>query len=128
MCIRDSFKKKQFTQSFELYEDLFKQKKYSPAMLLKMAYIQEGSGHMSRSLYYLRLYYKVTRDERVLAKIEEVAANNKLEGYGETPSGKLFFILSEYFVVIAAGLMAAIVLIPAIAWTQKRRGRSAAPI
>src|SRR5882762_7573316 len=70
------YKKKQFTQSFELYEQLFHQGKSSPAMLLKMAYIQEGLGHISRTLYYLTLYYKETRDERVLAKIDEIASNN----------------------------------------------------
>jgi len=29
-------------------------------MLLRMAYIQEGSGHISRTLYYLTIYYKAT--------------------------------------------------------------------
>jgi hypothetical protein len=122
------FKRKQFTQSFELYEDLFKQKKYSPSMLLKMAYIQEGMGHVSLSLYYLTLYYKVSHDERALAKIEEVAANNKLEGYGETPSGKVFFVIQDNYLLIAGGLMAVIVLLLSIAFVRKQKRLASAPI
>jgi len=49
---------KQYTQAFERYEVLFAGGRYSPAMLLKMAYIQEGLGHLGESLYYINLYYR----------------------------------------------------------------------
>jgi len=34
--------KKQYTQSLELYREIFNERNYSPAMLLRMAYIEEG--------------------------------------------------------------------------------------
>ena len=75
------FQAKQYTQSFELYTSVLKEKQYSPAMLLKMAYIQEGLGHTSMSLYYLHLYYLASHDDQALTKMEEIASKNGLEGY-----------------------------------------------
>jgi hypothetical protein len=91
------FRLKQYTQSFELYQKLFLDKKYSPAMLLKMAYIQEGLGRLAPSMYYLNLYYLVTNDEQALTKIEETALKNKLEGYDDSDAARLWTILREYY-------------------------------
>src|SRR5690348_1763124 len=66
------FQAKQYTQSLALYQSVFNEKKYSPAMLLKMAYIQEGLGKIGQTLYYLRLYYLASDDEQALHKMEEL--------------------------------------------------------
>jgi hypothetical protein len=118
------FKTKQYTQSFDLYHSLFQQKKYSPAMLLKMAYIQEGLGHISQSLYYMNLYYQTTHDEEVLTKIEEVANHYGLDGYTTTPTAKLLAFLEEHFERIAAGLISIIILLFGLAIFQRRRSKS----
>ncbi|MBK7650109.1 MAG: hypothetical protein IPJ20_04215 [Flammeovirgaceae bacterium] len=55
---------------------LYESGRYTPAMLLKMAYIQEGLGRISQSIYYLQLYYKATNDEQALSKIEELATKH----------------------------------------------------
>src|SRR5689334_2250894 len=60
------FRSKQYTQSLEVYQAMFKERKYSPAMLLKMAYIQEGLGKIGQTLYYLKLYHLATDDEQAL--------------------------------------------------------------
>src|SRR5688572_16230256 len=67
------FATKLYTQSFEHYEEILLQKQYTPAMLLKMAFIQEGLNHIGRALYYLNLYYLATKDKTTLDKIQELA-------------------------------------------------------
>lgn len=108
------FRAHQYTQSFALYDQLHKQKKYSPAMLLKMAYIQEGLGRQSLSLYYLNLYYLATDDSQALQKMEEVATRNRLQGYENNATLELFARVREYNLQIMGTLAALIVLMFAV--------------
>src|SRR5688572_27345504 len=66
------FQSRQYIQSFEHYEQILKQNQYTPAMLLKMAYVQEGLKHNGLALYYLNLYYLTTRDKTALEKMSEL--------------------------------------------------------
>src|SRR5688572_10488658 len=65
------FLAKRYTQSMELYRSIFAQNEYTPAMLLKMAYIEDGLNQTGQALYYLDLYYHATRNKSVLEKMEE---------------------------------------------------------
>ena len=115
------FQAKQYTQSFELYSTVLKEKQYSPAMLLKMAYIQEGLGHTSMSLYYLHLYYKASSDEQALAKMEEVASKNNLEGYHSSDFNPLITKLQEYSFQLSATLFTLVVFFFVFTFYQKVR-------
>ncbi|MBS1558917.1 MAG: hypothetical protein JST69_09335 [Bacteroidetes bacterium] len=75
------FKMKQYTQSAELYQSVFKEKIYTPAMLLKMAYIEEGLGKVGMTLYYLKLYYLASHDPQALIKMDELATKYNVSGY-----------------------------------------------
>lgn len=76
------FTQKKYTEAFRLYENALEEKQlFSPAMLLKMAYIQEGLKHYSSALYYLNLYYLHTANEAALFKMEELAQEHQLNGY-----------------------------------------------
>lgn len=88
------FSAKQYTQSFRLYDSLLREKKYSPAMLLKMAYIKEGLDQ-SRALYYLDLYHQATDDEQALTKMEELADKYHLEGYKPTAQSQLHYWINK---------------------------------
>ncbi|HET9052993.1 MAG TPA: SH3 domain-containing protein, partial [Cyclobacteriaceae bacterium] len=57
------FQQKRYIQSLELYQKLFEGHRYTPAMLLRMAYVEEGLNNIARAAYYLNLYYLATRDE-----------------------------------------------------------------
>jgi hypothetical protein len=87
------FRARQYPQSFELYKAILDQHYYSPAILLKMAYVQEGLGHIGRSLYYLNLYYQATNDKQALYKMEDIAEKNNLQGYASTEAARFFFLL-----------------------------------
>jgi len=117
------FKLKQFTQSFEIYNRLFHQKKYSPAMLLKMAYIQDGLGHLSQSLFFLNLYYQASHDEQALAKIKEVAAKNKLEGYTPSESTTALAFLKENYFPIAGIIISIVCFLLAMEVYRKRMSK-----
>lgn len=115
------FRAKQYTQSFELYHQLFKSHRYSHAMLLKMAYIQEGLGHISKSIYYLQLYYQASHDEYALKKITELADKNRLEGYAADNQPLFRTTWHRYSSSISVALFAMVVLFLAMLLYQKRK-------
>ncbi|HLZ16608.1 MAG TPA: hypothetical protein VKQ08_06190 [Cyclobacteriaceae bacterium] len=95
------FRAKQYTQSLERYQALFlNEKKYSPAMLLKMAYIQEGLGKIGPTLYYLTLYHNASDDEQALHKMDELAAKFKLAGYDTTDASQVKLWINKRMSVI----------------------------
>src|SRR5688500_16903409 len=63
------FQAKRYTQSLEHYEEILRQRQYTPAMLLKMAYINEGLNQIGSAMYYLNLYHTATGDKSVLRKM-----------------------------------------------------------
>ncbi len=106
------FSAKLYTQSFDLYKDLFNNKVYSNAMLLKMAFIQEGLGHLSQSLYYLNLYDKFTHDSQASEKIKELASKNSLEGFDDPYSQeKITQLLGENRLIIISFLTGTILVL-----------------
>jgi hypothetical protein len=113
------FQAKLYTQSFEHYASLLSDNYYSPAMLLKMAYCQEGLGHTSMSLYYLNLYYLASHDEQALGKMEEIATKNRLEGYQLSDFSNLFTLLQRYSFQISVVLLSVILFFFVLAFYQK---------
>jgi len=113
------FHLKQYTQSWELYDALFQNHHYSASMLLKMAFIQEGLGHLGQSMYYLNLYYLATHDPQALVKIEEMARRNRLEGYSDSDAARLWTILKENHVQLLTALVSICVFLFALLYYQK---------
>lgn len=98
------FLQKRYTQSFEIYQKLFESHQYTHAMLLKMAYIQEGLNRISQSAYYLNLYYLATRDAAAQSKLEEIADKYRLEGYVSSEADKFFSMYQQYGNLITTSL------------------------
>lgn len=113
--------KKQYTQSFEIYQSLYQQGNYTPAMLLKMAYIQEGLGSTSLSLYYLNLYYLASGDTQVLDKLEELAGKNRLEGYGHSETTRFVYNLKKYSSTISIALATMVIFLIALLTRQRKK-------
>lgn len=113
------FQQKRYIQSLELYQKLFDDHRYTPAMLLRMAYVEEGLNNISRSVYYLNLYYLATQDEDALIKLEEMGAKHKLAGYEtEQTDGMRSFYLT-HLNLITGVLLFALVLAVAVGVTQR---------
>ncbi len=113
---------KQYTQAFERYDVLFAGGRYSPAMLLKMAHIQEGLGHLGQALYYINLYFLATNDTAALRKMEELAEKNNLEGYQNNESKKLKALLNEYNTTITLFLVVTcLIFLSLVVYTREKK-------
>lgn len=119
---------KQYTQSLELYEQVLKQHHHSPAMLLKMAYIEEGLGQLSKSLYYLNLYYLASDDEQALVKMEELANKHRLQGYKSNQARQLSLLWRKYDGTIINVLIGCTILLFALLFYLKRQKRNLMPV
>ncbi len=118
------YKAKQFTQSFAIYQSLLAQNQYSPAMLLKMAYIQEGLGHQGLCLYYLNLYQRASDDHQATTKMEELANKYRLQGYQSSNSPRFIHYLQKNSLRLTAGLCTINFLFFSLLFYQKRKGKS----
>ncbi len=118
------FQQKRYTQSFELYNSLFESHQYTPAMLLKMAYIQEGLNRISQSAYYLNLYYLSTHDESARIKLEELADTYRLEGYTTSQLDQVFSIYNRYRDLITICLISGFTFLLILIGFQRMRFHS----
>lgn len=121
------FLAKRYTQSMDLYRSIFAQQEYTPAMLLKMAYIEEGLNQTGQALYYLDLYYHATRDKSVLEKMEELAGKYKLEGYQQTEGSRILVYYQDHHVMISVFLAVIIFFLFSLAFYLKKINRNPVP-
>ncbi|CAN5469084.1 hypothetical protein BH10BAC4_BH10BAC4_25040 [soil metagenome] len=112
---------KQYTQALDLYKTLFAQSRYSPAMLLRMAYIEEGLSRLGESLYYLNLYYLASDDAGALRKMEELAEKNNLEGYKTDDATHAMALIQKHYSTIAWIIASVCVLLMALVYYQLRK-------
>lgn len=87
------YEKKQYISAIKIYEKIYKKGNSSPAMLLKLARIEEGMGNPGQSIYYLEKYHQITKDEKVIDYLKETAESKKAVGfdYGLTYQADLFY-------------------------------------
>ncbi len=102
------FLAKRYVESLEHYETILAQKQYTPSMLLKMAYIHEGLGHIGSALYCLNLYQANTNDQAVGDKMEELAAKFNLTGYEYSDNNMAMSVFRKFrlYLSIALGVFA----------------------
>jgi hypothetical protein len=115
------FRAKQFTQSLRHYEAMLENKEFTPAMLLKMAYIHEGLDHPGKTLYYLNLYHQATGDPGALRKMEELATKYNLGGYTVTDADRLISWYIESREYISFALAPICILLLALAFHRRFR-------
>jgi hypothetical protein len=113
------FEKRQFTQSFEHYEVILSNSEYTPAMFLKMAYIQEGLGHIGRALYYLTRYHQESGDRSAIVKMNELAQKYQLEGYTTSDADLFFTWYHQAYNYISYVMIAICIFLLTIAIRQK---------
>jgi hypothetical protein len=115
------FQAKRYTQSLEHYEEILRQHQYTPAMLLKMAYVHEGLNQMGSAMYYLNLYHLATRDESAIQKMNEIAQKLNLRGYEPSDSDRFHDFYLDNHLWISLSLAALILLSLSIAYYTRRR-------
>jgi hypothetical protein len=121
------YEKKRYVESLEHYQSILSQHQYTPAMLLKMAYIEEGLNRVGKALYYLDLYYLASNDKLVLEKMEELAAKYSLDGYENTDADIALSFYHDYQLPISMTLsVLAIFFLSLIIFWKKKGNRSRA--
>jgi hypothetical protein len=115
------FFNKKYTEAFEVYTSLQENSSVSASMLLKMAFIKEGLGDYTSSLYYLYNYYQLTNDRAVLVKMSELADKKSLSGY--TVEDKHFFIngINKYLTEIQLLLAFTLLFLTLYAYRSKEK-------
>lgn len=123
------FEAKRYTQSLDHYEQILQQREYTPAMLLKMAYVNEGLNHVGAAMYYLNLYFVATQDKSVIRKMDELAEKFDLEGYETTDGDRFWAFYQDNHLNFSLALAAVIILMLAIAYRTRMRlhGRPVIP-
>ncbi len=92
-----SFSGHRFSEARLRYEQaFFKEKKTTPATLLKLAFIETSLDNYVNALFYLHQFYLFNPDPRVKNKIEEIAGQNKLLGYSIDEADYAFFLYRSY--------------------------------
>jgi hypothetical protein len=114
------FAARQYTQALDLYRTLRVQNAWSPAMLLKMAYIEEGLGRLGESLYYLNLYHLASGDPQALKKMEELAEKNQLEGYQPDQTTQIYTWLQDQYYTVTIALAAVAMLFVALVFNHRK--------
>jgi hypothetical protein len=117
------FKARQYVQSVEHYQAILDNKQYTPAMLLKMAYVHEGLKHTGQTLYCLNLYYLATKDRKALDKMEALATKFGLEGYKNSDFDLALAAYQDYHLPVSAALAAVIVFLLSFSFYLKKRKR-----
>ena len=103
------FQAKRYTQSLEHYQEILKQKEYTHAMLLKMAFIEEGLGNIGQAMYYLNIYFQVSNDKEALHKMEELADKYHLEGYKTSETDQFLTFYYENYSTITFAVAALVI-------------------
>ncbi len=110
-------------QSVEHYQAILDNKQYTPAMLLKMAYVHEGLHHTGQALYCLNLYYLATKDQRALDKMEALATKFGLEGYKNSDFDRALAAYQDYHLPVSAGLAAILIFLLSLSYYMKKHKR-----
>ena len=104
LSIADSlFDAGKFTEALEIYQNIQNSQHATPAMLLKMAYINEGLNQYAEALYLLEKYYSITANRKVISKINEIAATNELSGFEYTDLFFLYHLINTYYFELIIG-------------------------
>ena len=122
------FNAKQYTHSLGHYKEIFDKNEFTPAMLLKMAYVEEGLGHIGEALYYLNLYQLATHDETVLEKMDQLSEKYQLEGYQVDETEQALTFYRKYTDYISLVIMAIMLFLFSMAVFVLRMKHSPVPV
>lgn len=98
------FNQRSYKEAMEIYSSNYQTGVYSPAMLLKMAFITEGIGDNEQATLYLSKYYDLNPDPQAITKIKNLTGQNTLFGYEVSDSQRFMIYLAEYRMYIVGVL------------------------
>lgn len=119
------FKKKNYTEAHFFYDSLFNQEKvYTPQMLTKLAFIEEGLGNYSKTLYYLNYLQFWHPRQDIVLKMDDLAAKHNLSGYTSSDINLLYNYYSNYKTITIGMLIALTALLTSLIVFQKNKNKN----
>lgn len=116
------FAQQKYTEALNLYEEIYASGQASSAMLLKMAFIQDGLNNYADALFYLDKYYQLSADRNVVGKIEELAKAKELRGYSYDDTYYFLALLDIYRSQFSLLLLAISTLLLAYIISKAKQG------
>lgn len=90
------FNARSYKEAMAIYDSNYQSGIYSPAMLLKMAFISEGIGDNERATLYLSKYYDLDPNPQAITKIKSLTGQSSLVGYEVSDGQRFLIFLTEY--------------------------------
>lgn len=120
------FDQRSYKEAMEIYAPNYQKGLYSPSMLLKMAFIAEGTGDKEQATLYLSKYYDLNPNTQTISKIKTLTGQSTLYGYEVSDGGRFVLFLVEYKEIIV-GLLTLFLLLSLISnwWVGKKMDKSA---
>lgn len=117
----DSLYKMENFSSAELFyeQNLPKLENPSNVLFLKLASIKEKKGDFLKSMYYLNKAYELSPNEKILAKLNEMATLHELRGYELSDFNFLILFYKQYSGFLVALLMILSIYIFVILFIKK---------
>lgn len=121
MAADSLFNQQSYKEAMEIYELNYQLGIYSPAMLLKMAFISEGIGNSELATLYLTKYYDLSPYPETLTKIKTLTGQKELYGYEVSDASRFLLWLVEFREIIVASLTIILVLSLIILWSRGKK-------
>ncbi|MBO3270593.1 SH3 domain-containing protein [Hymenobacter defluvii] len=110
--------------AYPFYQQVLRQQKvYSPRMLLRMAYVQEGLGHYPAALYYLSLAQARQPRRSTWAKMASLAQRHRLTGYPDSWRQQLRIVFRRYYYRLLQAALLVAVVGGTVLWLRRRERR-----
>jgi hypothetical protein len=91
------FSNQRFSEARDMYAALLeKTNRISKADLLKLAFMEEARGNPLEAIFYLHQFYLLQPEKDVKLKIEEMADQNKYQGYSVDEADYAYFLYRTY--------------------------------
>ena len=108
------FATKNYQEALLIYKEILQDdRSFSPAMLLKMAFISEGLGDYPSTTLYLSKYYEYNSSPQLPGKIKELTNQTSLTGYTISDRQRFLNFLTDNSQLITAffGILLTLILI-----------------
>ena len=115
------FNSRSYKEAMEIYDVNYQSGIYSPAMLLKMAFIAEGIGDNERATLYLSKYYDLDPNPQAITKIKSLTGQSSLVGYEVSDGQRFMIFLTEYQTYIVGVLAFFLALSIITSWITGRK-------
>lgn len=119
LLVADSlFQQRSYKEAMEIYQTNYQSGIYSPAMLLKMAFISEGIGDNENATLYLSKYYDLSPTPQAITKMKSLTGQAELVGYQVSDGARFILFLVEYKEIIVGALTLFLIISLIFLWSK----------